>query len=267
MSKFDLRANCDPQSYAIGLKEVWEVDPKLFEPGLVLHTVGWPLPTDTYGGSFLYHMKPNFMLVGYAVGLDYKDPYLSPYSEFQRFKTHPAIKKYFVGAKCVSYGARALNEGGYQSIPKLTFPGGLLVGDSAGFLNPGRLKGSHTAMKSGILAAEAINGSLKANSSTPEIFEYETSLRKSWINDELYEFRNVHYSFKYGRYVGMLYSAFTTFITRGKEFWTFRHSKEKTDSSCTQPAANFQPKAELKPDGAVTFDLLTNLQRRCCFCF
>ncbi|RBJ70314.1 electron transfer flavoprotein-ubiquinone oxidoreductase, partial [Pseudomonas sp. MWU12-2534b] len=156
IAKFKLDANADPQAYGIGIKELWEIDPAKHKPGLVIHTAGWPLKSDTYGGSFLYHMDNNQVVVGFVVGLDYQNPYLSPFEEFQRFKTHPAIKQVFAGGRRVSYGARALTEGGLQSLPKLTFPGGVLVGDTAGFLNVPKIKGTHTAMKSAMLAAEAV---------------------------------------------------------------------------------------------------------------
>ena len=260
INKYNLRSNCDPQTYAIGLKEVWQVNSG-FQEGLVEHSVGWPLDANTYGGAFLYHMKPNYVLLGLAVGLDYKDPYLNPYEEFQRWKTHPHVQKHIKDGTCISYGARALNEGGFQSIPKLSFPGGLLVGDSAGFLNPARLKGSHTAMKSGMLAAENIFKHINSGSESSEITSYETELKDSWVYKELHAVRNVHSGFKYGRYFGMIHAAFIGFVSKGREFWTFRNKSKTTDAMATGKASNYSPRPSFKPDGKITFDILSNLQR------
>ena len=185
MERFDLRRDCDPQTYGLGIKELWEVDPAVHQPGLTLHTIGWPLASDTYGGSFLYHLEDNQVAVGFVVGLDYANPYLSPFEEFQRFKTHPAIRSTFEGGRRISYGARALNEGGFQSLPRLVFAGGLLAGDAAGFLNVPKIKGTHMAMKSGIVAAEAIHAHRASAGAGGEVAEYPQRLKQSWLRDEL----------------------------------------------------------------------------------
>lgn len=266
-SKYDLRSNCEPQSYGIGLKELWHINPDLHKPGRVEHTVGWPVDKNTWGGSFLYHLNEDdgtpLIAVGYVVGLDYSNPYLNPFKTFQTFKTHPSVIKYFDDpkAKRISYGARALNEGGFQSIPKLTFAGGSLVGCSPGFLNVPKIKGTHNAMKSGILMAETIvdhinkNGSLETGT---ELTEYEDSLKKSWIYSELYSVRNVRPSFhsRLGLYGGMAYGALH-YVTRGYEPWTFSHGGP--DHSKLKPAKD-SPQIEYpKPDGKVTFDLLSSV--------
>ena len=192
MARYGLREGADPQTYGLGIKELWEIDPAVHQPGLTVHTVGWPLTSDTYGGSFLYHLEDNLVSVGFVVGLDYSNPHLSPYEEFQRFKTHPEIRKYFEGGRRISYGARALSEGGFQSLPRLTFPGGLLVGDTAGFLNVPKIKGTHMSMKSGIEAAEALFAYLADEApASPEVTAYPERLKASWLWDELYTVRNV----------------------------------------------------------------------------
>jgi electron-transferring-flavoprotein dehydrogenase len=261
MKKFDLRANCDPQTYGIGLKEIWEIDPSKHVPGLVAHSIGWPLDINSYGGSFMYHMHPNLVLVGFVLGLDYKNPHLSPYQEFQRWKTHPNVSKYLEGGKCISYGARALNEGGLQSIPKLTFPGGMLVGCSAGFMNVPRIKGSHTAIKSGIVAADAITKAVKSGEDLAgkELSSYESEFKNSWAYKELNVVRNCRPAFNYGLPVGMAYSGMTTLFLKGREPWTLRHKVE--DHKITEQAKKYKPIDYPKPDGKLTFDLLTNLQR------
>lgn len=261
MEKFNLRADADPQTYGLGVKEVWEIPEENFKSGLIQHTIGWPLPSDTYGGSFLYHMEPNHVCVGFVVGLDYPNPYINPYREFQRFKHHPTVKKHLEGGTCIQYGARTLNEGGFQAIPKLTFPGGVIVGCSAGFLNVPKIKGAHTAMKSGIVAGEAIFNSLKDDyeQSGKEVTEYQTGMENSWVWPELKAVRNYHPSFKYGLYGGVLYSGLSAYVLRGMEPWTFHHSHN--DSETTKPAANYKPIDYPKPDGVLSFDLLTNLAR------
>ncbi len=196
--KFRLRDGVDPQTYGIGIKELWEVEPAKHQPGLIVHTVGWPLQSNTYGGSFLYHLEDNLVAVGMVVGLDYKNPWLSPYEEFQRYKTHPAIRQTFEGGRRISYGARALSEGGYQSVPKLNFPGGLLIGDTAGFLNVPKIKGTHMAMKSGMVAAEAVFAHLGQENAGTEVSAYGEQIRKSWLWDELYQVRNIRPAFKWG---------------------------------------------------------------------
>lgn len=267
-----------PQSYGLGIKEVWEVPPEKFKPGFVQHSLGFPLQSSpmekTYGGAFLYHQEPNLVLAGLVVGLDYVNPYLNPYKEFQQWKTHPEIKKHFEGGTCVSYGARVLNNGGYHAIPKTTFPGGALIGCSAGFLNAVKIKGSHTALKSGMLAAEAVFEGLSASEETPvsesgelsethepeEFTSYKEKLESSWIYDELYQVRNCHQAFsKWGVAGGLIYNGLATHVTKGREPWTLSHTH--TDAEATKPAAEFEPKEYPAPDGKLTFDLLTNLQR------
>ena len=255
MEKFDLRENVDPQTYAIGIKELWEVKPEVHEQGLVVHTVGWPVDKNIYGGSFLYHLEDNQIAVGFVIGLDYANPHISPFDEMQRFKTHPKIRPYFEGGRRVSYGARALNEGGFQSIPKLTFPGGLLVGCSAGFLNVPKIKGTHLAMKSGMTAAEAVFDALE-DESTREVTSYRERLEQSWLWDELYRSRNIRPSFKYGLWGGIAYSGLDTYILRGKAPWTMHHHADHT----ALKKANECPKIEYpKPDGEVSFDKLSSV--------
>lgn len=260
VAAFGLRDKAlDNQSYGLGLKEVWEVPKSKHEPGLIQHTAGWPLDSTTYGGSFLYHMKPNFVLVGFVVGLDYANPYLSPYLEFQRFKHHPAVSHHFDGGSCVAYGARVLTEGGYQAIPKLTFPGGALVGCSAGFMNIAAIKGSHTAIKSGIECAEALIDALDQ----PEASTYESRMRESWAVEELRRTRNVAPGFtRGGLWGGTLLAGIVGHVTRGYEPFTLtKHGKGVKDSDATKPAKECAPIDYPKPDGVLSFDLLTNLQR------
>ena len=249
--RFDLRAGVDPQTYGIGIKELWEIDPAQHQQGLIVHTLGWPLDRSTYGGSFLYHLEDNQVAVGFVVGLDYTNPHLSPFEEFQRFKTHPKIRPTFEGGRRIAYGARAINEGGIQSIPKITFPGGLLVGDTAGFLNVPKIKGTHTAMKSGITAAEAIFDALSDGSSESEITDYRSRLEGSWLWDELHRVRNLRPSFRWGLWGGMLYSGLDTYVLRGKAPWTLHHH---ADHAALKKASEC-PRIEYpKPDGAVSFD-------------
>jgi electron-transferring-flavoprotein dehydrogenase len=246
---FSLREGKDPQTFAIGIKELWDIDPTQSKPGTVWHSVGWPLPSDTYGGSFLYHLSGNQVAAGYVVGLDYKNPYLSPFEEFQRFKTHPSVRSVFEGGRRVSYGARALNEGGFQSIPKLTFPGGCLVGCTAGFLNVPKIKGTHTAMKSGMLAAEAVFDAISQD--ITEASSYQQKLQDSWLWNELYKVRNIRPSFSKGFVAGMIYSAFDTYIFRGKAPWTFKHHVDHLQLN----EAKSSKKIEYpKPDNIVSFD-------------
>jgi electron-transferring-flavoprotein dehydrogenase len=274
MKKYNLRKGKDVQTYGLGVKEVWEIPEDQFNEGYIQHTLGWPLQdgpfSKTFGGTFLYHQKPNLVLLGMVVGLDYENPYISPYKEFQKWKHHPEIKKHLEGGTCISYGARTLNEGGWHAIPKLTFPGGSLIGCSAGFLNAVKIKGSHTAMKSGMLAAESIFPNiLQASKETEknedyiynniEIPEYENNLRKSWIADELKEIRNTHAAFHGGVLAGMTHTALSCFITKGKEPWTLANTI--ADSAKTGLAENFSEIHYPKPDGVISFDLLTNLQR------
>ncbi len=260
--QFDLRKESEHQTYGIGLKEVWEIDPKKHDPGLVIHTLGWPMDMHTYGGSFMYHLENNLCAIGYVVALDYQNPYLSPYKEFQRYKHHPFIKHYLEGGKIVSYGARALNEGGVQSIPKLHFPGGALIGCTAGFLNVPKVKGTHTAMKSGMLAAEAAFDALAAKTQeTIDLKTYETSLKDSWVWKELWEVRNVRPSFHnpLGLYGGILYSGLDTLFFKGKTPWTFKHGPP--DHSMLKPKADCKQIDYPKPDGKISFELLENVSR------
>ena len=255
--KFKLRCRqVDPQSYGIGIKELWEIDPAKHQPGLIVHTVGWPLQSDTYGGSFLYHLENNLVAVGMVVGLDYKNPWLSPYEEFQRYKTHPSIRGYFEGGRRISYGARALSEGGYQSVPKLNFPGGVLVGDTAGFLNVPKIKGTHMAMKSGMIAAEAIFEHLGKENAGPDATEYGEQIKKSWLWSELYKVRNIRPAFKWGLWGALAYGAVDTFIFRGNAPWTMRHHDDHSQLA----DKNSQPKIDYpKPDGKLTFDRLSSV--------
>lgn len=260
MTRFALRSGCDSQSYGLGLKEVWRIPAEKCRPGYIQHTLGWPLPSDVYGGSFLYHMAPDLVLVGLVVGLDYANPYINPYQEFQRFKHHPRIADHLKGGECIQYGARVINEGGFQSIPKLTFPGGALIGCSAGFVNLPKVKGTHTAMKTGMVAADAVFDALQeGNAEGAELTRYQTTLEASWVWSELRDVRNYHPSFQWGLYPGMIYSGLSAFLSKGREPWTLRHATP--DSAMTRPAKNFSPIAYPKPDGVLSFDLLSNLTR------
>ncbi len=252
------------QHYGIGFKEVWEVpdDHPHFKAGLVQHSVSWPLDSKTYGGSFMYHMKPNLIHAGFVVGLDYKNPYLNPYEEFQKWKTHKDIKKFLEGGRCIAYGSRVLNEGGYYSIPKLTFPGGLIVGDSAGFLNVLKIKGTHNAILSGITAAETIFDELALKEKTSHgqnLSEYENRLKNSEVYKELYKSRNFQGGFSKGLFFGLIHGFITNFILKGREWWSFKPVKK--DSEYLLPSKNYEKKAYPKHDGKLTFDLLENLAR------
>ena len=279
MQHYQLRQNAAPQTYGLGLKEVWQIPPEKLQPGLVQHTLGFPLqqgPFDkVFGGSFLYHQEPDLVLVGLVIGLDYVNPHINPYQEFQRFKTHPAIRPHLEGGTCLSYGARVLNEGGYHSLPKLVFPGGALIGCSAGFLNAVKIKGSHTAMKSGMLAAQAVHDALTTTStssvaetgelpplaSLTELSSYPEAIRNSWIHEELYQVRNCHQAFsRWGVGGGLLYSGIASFVTKGREPWTLS-SHAPSDAATTEPASSHAIPTYPPPDNVVTFDLLTNLQR------
>ena len=254
IDKFDLRKDSDPQTYAIGIKELWEIDPSQHRQGLALHTVGWPIDNSTYGGSFLYHLEENQVAVGYVIGLDYQNPHLSPFDEFQRFKLHPKIKPYFEGGRRIAYGARALNEGGYQSIPDLTFPGGLIVGCGAGFLNVPKIKGTHTAMKSGITAAESIAKSFEADNKEgfgSEVKGYQEQLSKTWLWDELFKVRNIRPGFRAGLLFGFIHAAIDTYIFKGKAPWTLKHHH---DHDSLRLAAHCEKIDYPKPDGEISFD-------------
>lgn len=260
MQQFDLRKDCQHQTYGIGIKELWEIAPEKSKPGTVIHTIGWPLDQKTYGGSFLYHLNDNKVAVGFVIGLDYQNPYLSPYAEMQRYKTHPAIRATLEGGKRIAYGARALNEGGLQSLPKLTFPGGVLVGDTAGFLNVPRLKGIHAAMKSGMLAAEAVAEVLSeeaSESSNAEAVNYTSLFRNSWLFSELNKVRNVRPAFKWGLLGGLVYGALEEYVFKGKAPWTLRH--QRADYASLRPAQDCQKIDYPKPDGKLTFDRMSSV--------
>jgi electron-transferring-flavoprotein dehydrogenase len=255
--RFDLRGGHDPQTYAIGIKELWEIPAANHRAGLVEHSIGWPLDRGTYGGSFLYHFGENLVSYGFVVGLDYRNPWLSPFDEMQRFKTHPAVRGHFEGGRRVSYGARALNEGGLQSIPGLTFPGGALIGDAAGFVNVPKIKGTHTAMKSGMLAAETVADALAAGGAA-DLTGYEERLRTSWVWQELSQVRNIRPAFaKYGLWGGLAYSAIDTYLLRGKAPWTFHHRHPDNE---TLIEADSAPRIDYpRPDGVLTFDRLSSV--------
>ncbi len=257
MERYRLREGVEPQSYGIGLKELWEVDPSKHRQGLVVHTAGWPLDSETYGGSFLYHLENNLVSVGFVVGLDYKNPFLSPYEEFQRFKTHPKIRPTFEGGRRIAYGARALNEGGIQSLPKMTFPGGLMIGCEAGTINMPKIKGNHTAMKSGMLAAEAAYAALAAGAEERELTGYTTAFDASWVKEELEAARNVRPAFKWGLLLGTLYTGIDQILLRGKAPWTLKLGH--VDHESLRKASESKRIEYPKPDGVVTFDRLTNL--------
>ena len=253
--RFHLRKT--PQMYSLGLKELWEVKPEQHQPGLVIHTAGWPLDADVYGGSFLYHQDNRQVAVGFVVGLGYENPYLSPFEEFQRFKTHPAIRPFFENGKRISYGARAIAAGGLQSLPRLAFPGGVLIGDEAGFLNASRVKGSHCAIKSGMLAAEAAAAALKSGRAHDELAAYPESFRSSWLYDELHRARNFKPWMSKGLYLGSAMVGVDQVVFRGKAPWTLRHGH--VDHETLRPASDFSPISYPKPDGVLTFDRLSSV--------
>jgi electron-transferring-flavoprotein dehydrogenase len=259
MERFALREGCDPQAYGLGLKELWQLDPAKHEPGTVIHTAGWPVDSRTWGGSFIYHLEDNQAAVGYVVGLDYENPHLSPFDEFQRFKTHPAIRPMLEGGTRLAYGARALNEGGLQAIPELVFAGGALIGCAAGFLNVPKIKGTHTAMKSGMLAAEAAFEALAAGDAGYGVLAaYPEALRGSWAYDELRRARNFRPAFvKWGLYGSMLYGGLDLKLLRGRAPWTFRH--RHADHESLKPAAEMPRIDYPKPDGVVSFDKLSSV--------
>lgn len=257
IQKHKLDAGRNAQSYAIGIKEMWEVDPSRSQPGLVLHTSGWPLDSDTYGGSFLYHLDNNIVVVGLVVGLDYANPWISPFEEFQRYKTHPHISPTFEGAKRIAYGARSLTAGGLLSLPKFVFPGGAMLGCEAGFLNAARIKGSHAAIKSGSMAADAIADALTANREHDELHAYTTAFEQSWLHDELNQARNFKQWFKKGRTVGTLMTGIEQLVLRGKMPWSLKNNKP--DHASLQPAAQCARIDYPKPDGKLTFDKLSSV--------
>ncbi|SCU84370.1 LANO_0C01178g1_1 [Lachancea nothofagi CBS 11611] len=277
VKKFDLRKGKCNQTYGLGIKEVWEVKPENFRKGFASHTMGYPLSNDVYGGGFIYHFGEGLVAVGLVVGLDYRNPYVSPYQEFQKMKHHPYYEKTLSGGKCIEYGARALNEGGLQSVPKLNFPGGVLVGASAGVMNVPKIKGTHTAMKTGMLAADAMyeviskmptiesmeNEGIEQVVTNPLNLEsYEKSFRNSWVFEELYEVRNIRPSFNhplFGRLGGMAYSGLDSLLLKGQVAWTFNH--HESDSAVTETADKFEPIEYPKPDGKISFDILTSVSR------
>lgn len=257
MAKFGLAQDADPQVYGIGIKELWEIKPEKHQLGLVVHTGGWPMDNDTYGGGFLYHMEDNLVSVGFVVGLGYDNPHLSPFEEMQRFKTHPKIREFLEGGKRVSYGARAITAGGLQSLPKLTFPGGVLIGDDAGFLNASRIKGSHCAIKSGSLAAEACFEALAAGRTGDELTAYPEKFKASWLHEELYKARNFKPWMSKGLHLGGLMFGIDQKLFGGKAPWTLHHSGP--DHLKLKKAADCTPIAYPKPDGVISFDRLSSV--------
>ena len=265
IAKYHLDAGKDPQTYGLGIKEVWEIDPKRHQAGFVLHTAGWPMNNSTYGGGFLYHMEDNKVTLGFITGLDYANPYLSPFEEMQRWKTHPNIRWYLEGdeakgiqpANRIGYGARAITAGGLSSLPKLVFPGGALVGCDAGFLNVSRIKGSHAAIKSGMLAADAAFDALQAGRSHDELTAYPVAFEASWLQKELHKARNFKPWFKKGLVTATLMNGIEQFVLKGHIPWTLH--RDKPDHSYLKPAAECQPIVYPKPDGALTFDRLSSV--------
>ncbi len=254
--RFQLRDGVDPQTYGIGIKELWEVEPDKHQQGLVVHSAGWPMDSRTYGGSFLYHLEDNMVSVGFVVGLDYENPHLSPFEEFQRFKTHPSIRPVFAGGRRIAYGARAINEGGFQSVPRLAFPGGVLLGCAAGFLNVPKIKGSHTAMKSGMMAAESVFEAIREGRGGDTLEAYPRRFRESWVYDELHRARNFRPAFRRGLLFGTLYGGLDLKVLRGLAPWTFRHHPDHTR---LKKAADCSGIDYPKPDGEVTFDRLSSV--------
>ena len=263
IEKYKLDDNRDPQSFGLGIKELWEIDPARHTPGFVMHTAGWPMDAQTYGGAFLYHLEDNKVAVGFVTGLGYTNPYLSPFEEFQRWKTHPNVRYYFenakgeITAKRLSYGARAINASGINSLPKTVFPGGALIGCDAGFLNVSRIKGSHAAIKTGMLAAEAAYDALVAGRAHDELSAYPDAFEQSWLHTELNKDRNFKNWFKHGLTVGTLMNGFEQFVLRGHIPWTLH--REKPDHAYLKPAAECQPIVYPKPDGKLTFDRLSSV--------
>jgi len=255
-AKFNLRDGVDPQVYGIGLKELWEVTPEKHVKGLVMHTGGWPMQPDTYGGGFIYHLEGNLVSIGYVVGLAYSNPYLSPFEEFQRYKLHPLVKPFLEGGKRIAYGARAMAAGGLQALPKLTFPGGALIGDDAGFLNAARIKGTHGALKTGMLAAEAAAEALAAGRGGDELSAYPQKFRASWLFEELHRARNFKPWMSKGLWFGSLMFGIDQQVFRGKAPWTLRLA---ADHLKLKKAADCQPIAYPKPDGIITFDRLSSV--------
>lgn len=256
MARFGLRDGVDPQTYGLGIKELWEIPAANHKKGLIEHSFGWPMDNETYGGSWLYHLGDNLVSYGFVIGLDYRNTWISPFEEMQRLKTHPHLRRHFEGGRRIAYGARALSEGGLQSIPRLTFPGGALIGDAAGFLNVPKIKGTHAAMKSGMMAADAVAEARAAKVAEPTTFT--DKLRASWLHTELSSVRNIRPSFaKYGNFGGFLYSAVDTMLFRGRAPWTFHHPH--ADNEVLEPARDDARIAYPKPDGVLTFDRLSSV--------
>ena len=255
-ARFNLRDGADPQTYGIGIKELWEVKPENHRPGLVVHTAGWPMDNATYGGGFVYHLEDNLVAVGYVVGLAYTNPFLSPFEEMQRYKTHPEIRKYLDGGKRLAYGARALTAGGLQSLPRLIFPGGGLIGDDAGFLNAARIKGSHAAIKSGMLAAEAAFDALGQGRERDALTAYPAAFRDSWLFAELHKARNFKPYMKKGLYLGSLLFGIDQILFRGKAPWTLRNTADHTTLKLAAESGKIDYP---KPDGVLTFDRLSSV--------
>eukprot|EP01111_Echinosteliopsis_oligospora_P015648 TRINITY_DN6251_c0_g1_i5.p1 TRINITY_DN6251_c0_g1~~TRINITY_DN6251_c0_g1_i5.p1 ORF type:complete len:604 (+),score=169.93 TRINITY_DN6251_c0_g1_i5:83-1894(+) len=260
VKKYNLQEGKDPQTYGIGVKEIWQVPKDKHKAGQIVHTIGWPLQHDTYGGSFIYHMGEDKIALGFVVGLNYSNPYLNPYREFQRFKHHPFVKEMLEGGTCISYGARAINEGGFQAIPKLTFPGGALVGCAAGFVNVPKIKGTHNAMKTGMLAAESAFAALADPATAQkEMTKYQKSVEESWVWEDMYKVRNARPAFEYGLLPAIAINAVDTFLFRGRAPFTLH--VRKPDHEHLKPAAECKKIEYPKPDGVLSFDLLTNLAR------
>jgi len=257
IERYQLDQGRNAQSYAIGVKELWEVDPARSQPGLVVHTAGWPLQSDTYGGSFLYHLQDNLVAVGLVVGLDYTNPWLSPFEEFQRYKTHPVIRQTFEGGRRIAYGARALTAGGLLALPQLCFPGGVLVGCEAGTLNASRIKGSHAAMKTGALAAEAAFDALITGRRHDALQAYPEAFQASWLYKELHKARNFKQWFKKGRTVGTVMTFVEQTLLQGKAPWSLKNTQ--ADHASLKPAAQCAPIAYPKPDGKISFDRLSSV--------
>ena len=256
-ARFGLRASAAPQVYGIGLKELWEIQPGNHVPGLVVHGAGWPLDAGTYGGSFLYHLENRQVSVGLVVGLGYRNPYLNPFEEFQRYKTHPAIRGFFAGGRRIAYGARAISAGGLQSLPRTVFPGGALVGDDAGFLNAARIKGTHAAIKSGMLAAESAFEALAAGRAGDELEAYPRAFEASWLRDELHRARNFKPWMSRGLWLGSLMVGIDQVLLRGKAPWTLGHPG--ADHDALEPSHAHRPIEYPKPDGVLTFDRLSSV--------
>ncbi len=257
IERFDLAQGRDPQSYGLGLKELWEIEPSRFKAGLVMHTAGWPLDPDTYGGSFLYHLEDNKVSVGFVVGLNYQNPYLSPFEEFQRYKTHAAVRAFLEGGKRLAYGARAITAGGLNALPRFVFPGGCLIGCDAGFLNASRIKGSHAAIKTGMLAAEAAVDALAAGRSQDELKTYTETFNDSWLRDELYRARNFKPAMSKGLWMGTALVGIDQVVFRGHAPFTLHTTKP--DHAYLKSAEECQPIEYPRPDGKLSFDRLSSV--------